>query len=158
MTRTIHSTSTGAPVPVTIDLNVKPLMRAGKPVTNGNGKQVMDDQWIYVTERGDNYAINVNRAKYCEKIYLSNVTIQESIGQKKLMDKDLKNFVEQVSDKLVFQKNGRWYRVYLRKVTSRTFGIAKIVPYIAVYNPNARVMGVFAYEICIDWRSKFYVK
>lgn len=156
--RTINSTMTGAQVPVTTDLNVQPLMRSGKPITNGNGNQVMNDNWIYVRDRNGNYAINVNRAKYCEKIYLSQVTIQSSIGEKKLMDADLKAFVTQVSDKLVFEKYGRWYRIYLRKKTSRTFGIAKIVPYVAIYNPNARVLGCYAYEICIDWRSKFYVK
>lgn len=156
--RTIHSTSTGNAIPVTTNLNVKPLMRAGKPVTNGKGQHIMNDQWIYVNDGRQNYSINVNRAKFCEKIYLSNVTIQESIGKKKLMDAELKTFVDQVSDKLVFEKYGRWYRIYLRKATNRTFTIAKVVPYIAVYNPNARILGMYAYEICVDWRKKFSVQ
>lgn len=158
MNRIINNTSTGAPIPVTVDLNVAPLMWMGKPVVNGNGKKIMNDNWIYVTDsRRHSYAINVNRAKYCEKIYMSHVTIQESIGAKKLMDNDLKAFVEQVSDKLVFQKYGRWYRVYLRTLTTRTFAIAKVVPYQAVYKPNAMIMGCPAHQICIDWRKKFYV-
>lgn len=156
--RTVLNTSTGAPIPVTLDLNVKPLFRSGKPVTNGYGKQIMDDQWIYVSDRNGNYSINVNRAKYCEKMYMSQVSIQSSIGEKKLMDNELKLFVEKVSDKLVFEKYGRWYRVYLRKVNRRTFTIAKVVPYVAVYNPNARILGCYAFELCVDWRSKFYVR
>jgi hypothetical protein len=155
--RTITNTSNGSKIPVTMNLNVKPLFRSGKPVTNGYGEQIMDDQWIYVRDSNGCYSINVNRAKYCEKMYLSEVTIQSSIGEKKLMDEDLKKFCDQVSDKLVFQKYGRWYRVYLKKKTSRTFTISKVVPYVAIYNPNARVMGCYAYEICIDWKSKFYV-
>lgn len=158
MTRTINSIMTGGSIQVTADLDVKPLMWHGKPVLNGNGKQIMNDQWIYVTDRNGSYSINVNRSKYCEKIYMSNVTIRESIGEKKLMDNDLKLFIELVSDKLVFQKYGRWYRVYLRKVTSRTFTIDKVVPYFAVYNPNLKVGGFFAHDICVDWRKKFYVK
>lgn len=156
--RTVLNTSTGAPIPVTLDLNVKPLFRSGKPVTNGYGKQIMDDQWIYVSDRNGNYSINVNRAKYCEKMYMSQVSIQSSIGEKKLMDNELKLFVEKVSDKLVFEKYGRWYRVYLRKVNRRTFTISKVVPYVAVYNPNVRILGCYAFELCVDWRSKFYVR
>lgn len=149
----------GQPVPVTLDLGVGPLFRSHKPVVNGHGQQIMNDQWIYLTDsNGNNYAINVYRSMYCEKMYLSNVDIQESIGDKKLMDKDLKNFCEQVSDKLVFEKYGRWYRIYLRKISSRTFGISKVVPYISVYNPNARVLGMWAHEMCIDWRKKFHLK
>lgn len=148
---------TGQPIPVTINLQVKPLMRAGKPMINGHNNPIMDDQWIYVNDGNGNYSINVNRAKYCEKIYLSQITIQSSIGEKKLMDKELKAFVEQVSDKLVFEKYGRWYRVYLRRLTNRTFTIGKVVPYIAVYNPNARVLGMWAHEICFDWRKKFHI-
>lgn len=89
---------------------------------------------------------------------MSQVSIQSSIGEKKLMDNELKLFVEKVSDKLVFEKYGRWYRVYLRKVNRRTFTIAKVVPYVAVYNPNARILGCYAFELCVDWRSKFYVR
>jgi hypothetical protein len=154
--RTILSTTTANRIPVTTDLNVSPLMLMGKPVTNGNGKGLMNDQWIYVNDGRGNYSINVNRAKYCEKIYMSNVTIQESIGGK-LMDKDLKKFVEQVSDKLVFQKYGKWYRVFLRKVTNKTFTIDKVVPYYCIYNPNGRLAGHYAHQICIDWRRTFYV-
>jgi len=156
--RTITNTSTGKKIPVTLDLNIQPLLRSGKPVTNGHGRQIMNDEWIYIHDSNGTYSINVNRAKYCEKMYLSGITIQSSIGETKLMDKDLQKFVEQVSDKLVFEKFGSWYRVYLRKLTNRTFTIGKIVPYIAEYNPNARILNCYAHELCIDWRKKFYIK
>lgn len=156
--RTVIATGNGQQIPVTTDLNVQPLFRSGRPVKNANGRQIMNDEWIYVTDRNGCYSINVNRAKYCEKIYLSKITIQESIGEMKLMDKELKLFVERVSDKLVFEKYGKWYRVFLRKVSRRTFTIDKVVPYVAIYSPNARVLGQCAHDICIDWRSRFYVR
>lgn len=158
--RTITSTGNGKLIPVTENsLNIQPLTRLGKPVTNGYGKPIMDDQWVYISDgRNGLYSINVNRAKFCEKIYLSKISIQESIGEKKLMDKDLKKFVEQVSDKLVFEKYGKWYRVFLRKISSRTFAIDKVVPYRFIYNPNERIGGNYAHELSINWRSKFYVR
>lgn len=156
--RTILNASTGSPVPVTLDLNVQPLMHMGQPVLNGRGVAVMNDQWIYVSDRNGSYSINVNRAMYCEKMYLSQITIQKSIGENMLMDDDLKKFVDKVSDRIVFKKGGKWYRIYLRKINRRKFTIAKVVPYIAEYNPNARIFGCYAHEICIDWRNKWYVR
>lgn len=90
-------------------------------------------------------------------MYLSVVTIRSYIGENKLMTKDLKKFVEKVGDKIVFQKYGKWYRIYLRKLTSRTFDIEKIVPYNWTVHPNMNVGGLYAHECAIDWRKKFYI-
>lgn len=156
--RTITSPLNGAQIPVTKDLKIEPLMLMGKPVTNGRGEPVMNDRWIYVQVPGYGLrAINVWRAHFCEKMYLSEVTIQEAIGANKLMDSDLKKFVDQVSDKVVFKKFGRWYRLFLRKITNRTFGIDKIVPYNWTIEPNMMIGGLKAHECAINWRSNFYI-
>lgn len=105
--------NTGNMIPVTVDLKVNPLMYKKRPVVNGNGRKLMDNEWVYVNCGGyGNVAINVNRANYCKKIYLSNISIIESIGLKKITSK-LQSFIDQVSDKLVFEKDGTSYRVYL---------------------------------------------
>lgn len=155
--RTIYSARTGNQIPVTKDLNVQPLTYLGEQITTPSGV-VMNDRWIYVNM--PNYgpcAINVYRAHFCEKMYLAEVTIQESIGNK-LMDDELKVFVENISDRLVFQKYGKWYRVFLEPKTSRTFKIQKIVPYNWVINPNMKVGNHYAHQCCIDWKSTFYAK
>lgn len=144
----------GQSIPVTMDLNLQPLMLMGKPVLDGRGEKVMNDRWIYA----NGHAINVWRSKYCEKMYLSNVTIAESIGASKLMDADLNKFVAQVSDKLVFEKYGRWYRIFLERKTKRTFGIKKVVPYNLTIDCNRMIEGVHAHHICVDWKERFYVK
>lgn len=156
-TRTVTSSLTGTPVPVTMDLGVKPLFRSGKPVKNGNGDHITNDRWIYVQDgRNGCYAINVNRARYCEKMYLSQITIRQTIEDKAILSPDLKLFIDKVSDKIVFQKYGHWYKVFLRKI-KRTYTIDKVIPYVAIYAPNAMVLGHYAHELCIDWREKFYV-
>lgn len=155
---TIISPNNGQRVPVTIDLKVEPLMLMGKPVTNGRGEQVMNDRWIYINMPGYGMkAINVWRAHYCEKMYMSKVGIRESIGEKKLLTKELKVFLEHVSDKLVFQKFGKWYRVYLRAITNRTYSINKVVPYNWTVNPNMNVGGKMAHQCCLDWISAFHL-
>ena len=157
--RTIPNTLTGSPTPVTFDLKVQPLTFMGESVKNGRGETVMNDSWIYVEmPHWGLHAINVNRAKYCEKMYLSKVTIKESIPQNKLMDSELKEFIEKVSDKLVFEKFGKWYRVFLFQKTRRTFGIKKIALYKWTYDPGRKYDGVFAYNLSIDWRAAFYVR
>jgi hypothetical protein len=161
-TRTILSASTGSKIPVNKEmsekLGVKPLLLMGKPVTNGNGEVILNDQWIYVYMPGyGSKAINVNRAKYCQKMYESEITIQSAIGNK-LMDSDLTKFVNQVSDKLVFEKYGRWYRIFLYKKSNRTFGIQKIIPYIWTVDQNRIFDHYYVHELAIDWKRKFYVK
>jgi len=138
-------------------LNVKPLIHQGKVVKNQLGEVVMDDQFIYTYVKNyGNVAINLNRAKYCQKMYLSETTIQESIGNK-LMDYDLKLFVEKVSDRLVFEKFGKWYKVELYKKTNRTYGLKKVQLYKWFNEPNRKFDGIFAYNLSLDWKSVFYV-
>lgn len=156
--RTVTSPIDGQQIPVTKDLNVQPLTFLGKELKTPSGT-VMNDRWIYVNMPGYGmHSINVYRAHYCQKMYMSEITIQYSIGEKKLMDKDLQKFVDQVSDKIVFQKYGKWYRVYLRKRSNRTFTIDKVVPYNWTVNPNMMVGGRYAHQCCLDWRSAFYVR
>ncbi len=135
MERNIYDSVTGRKVPVTIDLNVTPLIYQGKPVKNGHGKIVMNDQWIYMYQKAyGNFAINVNRSQYCEKVYLSNVTILESIDGK--TSKRLSAFIANVSDKLVFEKNGITYRVFLIK-TKSGFDLSHVKPYwLITHSPN----------------------
>lgn len=115
--KNIYSSTNGRQIPVTADINVKPLKYSGKVVVNGNGSVVMDNRWIYVRmSHGGLESINVNRSQYCEKIYLSNVLIKSSFSGK--MTKRLEEFIEKVSDKLVFEKDGITYRVYLKQTRS----------------------------------------
>jgi len=138
-------------------LNVRPLVYMGKTISTPSGI-VMDDRWIYVNVAGyGSMAINVNRANYCQKMYQSEITIQESIGNK-LMDSDLKKFVEKVSDRIVFQKYGKWYRIFLCKKSNRTYGISKIVLYNWTIEPNRQFDGVSVSDMSIDWKRKFFVK
>lgn len=160
--RTITSPMNGSQVPVTIDLNVQPLILMNQPVTNGRGEAVMNDRWIYIQDpqwKSNQYSINVWRSRYCEKIYMSQITIREAVGEKKLFDKDLQLFIDKVSDKLVFEKFGRWYRVFLEKKTSRTYGILKVQPYYFSLGLNLKVKGFsHDYLACIDWKQAFYVR
>ena len=135
-TREIFSTMNGQPVPVTVDLNVEPLKYGGKAMKNGHGSVVMNNSWIYVWQRGYGYfSINVNRSQYCEKIYLSNITIRQSINYGKTNQK-LDRFIEQVSDKVVFEKNGITYRVYLKK-TKSGFDLDYVKPFwLITHSPN----------------------
>lgn len=122
----------------------------------------MNDRWIYIQDpqwKSNQYSINVWRARYCEKVYMSQITIRSAIGEKKLMDKDLQLFVDKVSDKLVFEKFGKWYRVFLSKKTNRTFGISKVQPYYFSIGLNLKVNGFsHDYLACIDWKQAFYVR
>jgi len=135
-TREIFSATNGQKVPVTVDLNVETLMYDGKPVTNGYGQQIMNDCWIYVYMKGyGNCAINVNRSQYCEKVYLSNMTILESIQNGKTT-KRLADFIKTVSDKLVFEKDGITYRVYLTK-TKTGYDLSHVKCYwLITHSPN----------------------
>ena len=73
------------------------------------------------------------------------------------MDRELKDFCEKVSDKIVFEKFGKWYRVFLYKKTSRTFGIKKVVIYNWTINPNEKYNGIFNYALSLDYKSVFYL-
>lgn len=112
MANTILEPTSGQRIPVTIDLNIKPLMHLHEPVRNGNGRLMMDNEWVYVYMPGyGQKAINVNRANYCKKIYLQNTLIIDSFKGK--ADKTLLRFINEVADTLVFKHNGTNYRVYL---------------------------------------------
>lgn len=127
-TRTVSSPVNGKEIPVTVDLKVKQLTISGIPVKNGNGRQIMDDEWIYIWCKGyGNISINVNRASYCQKVYLSNVSILDSIGYDKIT-KELQNFIDTVSDKLVFEFNLKTYQVFLKK-TKSGYDIDFVKPY-----------------------------
>lgn len=127
--RNVSSPTTGSPVPVTVDLKVNPLIYNGKPVVNGNGRQMLDDEWIYVNmPYYGNISINVNRANFCQKVYLSNIKIKDSIGGKNIT-KRLDAFIEKISDKLVFTYNGISYRIYLKQINKNLFDIEKVWPY-----------------------------
>ncbi len=109
--KTILSPANGQLVPVLVNFSdVMPLMLNGKPVTNGRNEIVFNDSWIYV----DGSAINVVRAKFCVKRQLQNTTILSSIGNKKIT-KNLTSFISEVSENLVFEKNGIVFRVFLKK-------------------------------------------
>jgi len=136
--RVVLDAKTGSPIPVTTDLNIQPLTLSdfdrngifvkNAVIKNGNGKEVMNDQWIYVKVGGyGRIAMNVNRSNFCKKEYLKKVTILESIGNKKITPK-LAEFILKVSDKLVFEKFGKTYRVFLKKI-GRKFCVKKVVLY-----------------------------
>lgn len=135
--REIISGTTGQRVPVSADIEVKPLtiskMVDGKlfknqPIVNGNGRLIMDDEWIYV--QVSNYgsvSINVNRHHYCRKIYLQDTTIEESIGFKKMTPR-LERFIKTVGNTIVFEREGKAYKIYLKK-TNSGFDIDYVWPY-----------------------------
>jgi hypothetical protein len=135
-TREIISGSNGQHIPVTVKLNIKPLIYKGEVIKNGHGKIIMDDQWIYVYERAfGNFSINVNRSQFCEKVYLSNTKITDSINGGKIT-KRLAEFIKKISDTLVFEKNGITYRVYLKK-TTKGFDLSHIKLYwLITHSPN----------------------
>lgn len=154
MKTTIYSATNGQPMPGTSS-NI--LMRMGKPVTNGRGEPITDDRWIYVTDRNGSYAINVIRSEYCQKLSLMNISIIDSIGGKK-MTKRLQNFIEKVGSTLVFEKFGKSYRVYLRKVGYK-YDLAKVMPYWATTTMgcNKMIGRLYAHQISVDIESTFYV-
>lgn len=140
MQRTIYSAADGSKIPVTTNLKVIPLTRStfinGKyvknhPVVNGNGRVIMNDEWIYVHEPGyGNISINVNRANFARKQYLMNTKITDSIDNDKITPR-LKAFIENVADTLVFQHNNIAYRVELTK-TKEGFDLLYVYPFWAM--------------------------
>ena len=153
----ILNTSTGSPIPRTENMGIEPLKYEGRVVKNMKGNVVYNDQWIYVNTTAGRRAINVWRSKYCEKVYLSNVKIIDSIGKRAKLSKDLKLFIDKVADTLAFKKFGKWYRIFLRQ-EGNTFYIARVALYKWVYEPNRKIDGLWAYELAVDWRQKFYVR
>ena len=148
-------TNNGTRCPDTQNLNVVPLRNSkGDVIFDGLSKPILNDRF-YIDDTGQ--AHNIYRHYYCEKMYLSVVNIQDSIGIDKLMSSDLKLFVNHISDKLVFNKYGKWYRIFLRKTTNRTFGILKVVPYNWTIKPNMTFNGFYCHSLCLDWRSAFYI-
>lgn len=137
--RKIINPVNGNEVPVTINLNVKPLYYAGKKVINGSGNNVLDDQWIYVNMAHYGLkSINVNRSQFCQKIYLSNISIKDSINSNKITAK-LEKFIKEVSDKLVFEKNGITYRVFIKK-TGNIYDLDSVKCYWLITNsPNLHI-------------------
>jgi hypothetical protein len=135
--RTVNDTVIGRPIPVTVDLKVSPLTYSAfdkegnfiknRPVINGHGRQIMNDEWIYVTM--PNYgpmSINVNRANYCQKVYLMNTKITDTINKK--ASRRLQKFIDTVADTLVFEKNGVSYRIYLNE-GRKEMELASVKPY-----------------------------
>lgn len=152
--RTITNTSTGRQIPVSVDLKIQPLILEGKTIRNGNGRIMMNDEWIYVPSNTGQVAMNVNRAMYCEKMYLAATTIRESIGPNTTMDNELTEFSKTVADTLAFEKNGKWYRLYLSRLDD-TFSISKVIPYTSVYRPNIWNNNInnWAHKLSIDWKT-----
>lgn len=134
--RTITSAINGQTIPVTSSLNVTPLFHTDynkngdlqrMPVKNGHGRTIMNDEWIYVVCPGyGNISINVNRANYCQKIYLQNTRIADSFSGR--ATKRLQRFIDTVGSTLVFEKGGVSYRVFLRK-RNGWFDVARVVRY-----------------------------
>ncbi len=137
--RTVTSGSDGSPIPVTVDLNVAPLTHScfvdgvfvkNKPIVTGSGREVMNDEWIYVFMPNHGHqSINVNRANYCRKIYLMNTKIKDSIT--KPVSKRLQKFIDEVADTLVFIKNGISYRVELTE-GKKEMDLKRVYPYWAL--------------------------
>lgn len=133
--RSIYDSLTGNEIPVTKELNVSPLTFLGKEVTTSDGV-VMNDRWIYVNMPRYGYcAINVNRSSYCQKLYLMEASILDDISGSKITPR-LKDFVEKVADKYVFEKNGLTYRVYLTKIKN-TFDLGSVkLFWLEYHSPN----------------------
>lgn len=138
--RTVIDSTVGREIPVSVSLPIQPLTYSvvengvlvkNRPVVNGHGRQIMDDEWIYVDMPNyGNMSINVNRANYCQKIYLMHASILDSISHEKVT-KRLQKFIDEVSSTLVFEKNGKSYRVFLKK-TKAGYDLEKVWPYWAV--------------------------
>lgn len=123
--RTVCSPIDGKRVPVTIILNIQPLLCNGKQIVRPDGRVVMDDEWIYrVMPYYGNMSINVNRAAYCQKIYLQNIKIADSIGAAKLSPR-LQKFIDTVADTLVFSFNGKSFQIFLKK-TAKGYDIDSV--------------------------------
>lgn len=156
---TIISPMNGQRIAAT-DSTIQPLVHAGEIVKNGRGEVVMNNQWIYVNDGYGNYSINTVRADYCIMQEMKKVTIMESIDNKKVT-KRLQRFIDEVSGNLVFTKYGKTYRVFLKKITSRTYDIAKIVPYwttTALGCNRKMAKGFHNYQLAVDIDETFHVK
>lgn len=154
-TRKIFSPTSGKEIPVTVDLNVKPLIYDQKVMKNGKGEVMMDDRWIYVVMQGyGRISINVNRSSYCEKVYLSNLNILDSID--KTPSRRLKKFIETISDKLVFKFGDTTYRVYLKYVKGKGYDIDSVKPFWALQGTGGIMPSWFAQEKKFghDWHAK----
>ncbi len=137
-------------------LKVKPLSKDGKVRYNMNGNPILDDKFMYVSSNAGCVAINTNRYKYCKKMYASEKSIKSIVGDK-LMDNDLKLFILKVSDKMVFEKYGRWYGIEIYKKTRRTYGIKKVYLYKWAYDPNRQFDGIYTHNLSFDWKSAFHI-
>lgn len=158
--KTINSAMTGQATPVVKEMNVTPLIHSGRQIKNGHGETVMNDRWIYVNDGRGMYSINVVRSEYCRMIQLMNTTVHESIGYKRAT-KRLEEFINKVSDKLVFEFQGKKYRVFLRKRRNGYFDIDYIQPYYAstAIGCNKDIGGdyintpKYAFQIKMDYRQ-----
>jgi hypothetical protein len=113
----IYSPFNGKPIPVNVDLKLLTLKYEGKEVKI-QGENALNNRWVYVKTSVGLVSINVNRSCYCEKKYLENVSIMESIGYKDVT-KGLQKFISEVSSNLVFEKDGVTYRVYLKNYRNK---------------------------------------
>ncbi len=132
-------------------LNVKPLSKLAM-----NGNIVLDDKFMYTPSTSGLIAINTNRYKYCKKMYASEKSIKSIVGDK-LMDDDLKLFILKVSDKIVFEKYGKWYGIEVYKKTRRTYGIKRVYLYKWAYDPNRQFYVIYAYNLSLYWKSAFHI-
>lgn len=139
----IFSAQNGMAIPVTIDLkNIIPLMYKKEVVRNGKGQVVMNNRWIYVTDEGDTFSINVPRSEYCEMVYLSKITINESISYGKVTDR-LRRFMEQVSSFILFEYEGIKFRVFLKKLKNGTMDLDYVKCYwLTTHGCNLPIKGI----------------
>lgn len=90
-----------------------PLMRFGQILKNGHGKTVMNNSWIYVNDGFGCYSINVYRSEYCRINALAKIKILDSITLRPT--NNLKKFISEVSDSLIFEKDNIKFQVFLKK-------------------------------------------
>ena len=116
-------------------------MYLGKPVRNGNGEIKMNDEWIYVYQKGyGNYSINVNRAQYCQKIYQSKLDVWDVIKAAKITSR-FARFIATVSDKKIFIIDGITYEMFIHK-TSKGYDF-HVKPYwLKTHSPNIPIANI----------------
>jgi hypothetical protein len=116
MNRHVFSPLNGQPVKVSADLNVKPLLFLSQPIINGNKRQIMDDEWIFVDlPKYGTYPINLNRAYFCQKVYLSNTPIT-SLGNFFNLSKNKQQFIDSITSSVVFDYNGIVFHIFITKI------------------------------------------
>lgn len=161
--RTVYGATAGETIPVTVELNVQPLTESyidqtgnlikNAPIIRSDGKPVMNDEWIYtIVPNYGRISINVNRANYCKKIYMMQVSIIDSIGHAKVTER-LQRFINIVSDKLVFIKDGVTYQVYLTKNKGK-FDLKGVV----IYWANCGLGGIHAPDPNNSWVDDYKPK